>query len=328
MNQLHGGLSIQNIIKHFVDKDFRPAQPLLEWLEVCGIRHNGSLDADSESPSIVTASQDFFQRYLAPGIPKARTDIDLQIEDGAFAESDERRTRYLMSLNNLGLYYHNYATPDAHIDCLLWHTGYLPELIHQYHAMVTAWAEKGVRWSRLVFLGARKSVGTDPSAGLLKQLFCDSQRYQNSLRNLYNRRSLFWYVPRTELVQSVWYELPMPEEMRNVETIWTEAPDTMLDNGKVRLANTQDTLAEFLRECGIQAGMQYGLCTRAPTAPRQALITVNFLADHLSGFNLNNLPIICARHAGPVSPYIWGREAANVLWELAKISRKGGLGLW
>ena len=318
-------LSVEQVLGRFVDlEDYTPTKYLLRWLELCRIEHNGMLDGEEGDfpPAIVHATQKFFQRYHDEEckIPKSRTEVDIRAEDAKYT-SQETQERF-QALTDLGLFY--YGFPDCPpLGCMLWHAPYLPELLLQFDTLVRNW-KAGVRWRRLVFLGAEQSVGTD--CGVNEFVALCSRRYeqQAELRDVYNQSSLFWYAPCAGIVEFMWRLLPMPDDMRQVAVQWIAAPDRLSPDGKRKLANTQDTLAAFAQNHEFDPRCQYGLCTRAPTALRQWLITVMFLAQHLPGFSFaGELPVICAPPALPISLWVAEREASNVLWELRNMRKLG-----
>ena len=311
--------TIPQLLERFVNPvDFSPAPPLLDWLKWRGVEHNGVLDGEEEfwPQAIAPATQRQFQRYHPSGIPMARTEVDIRAEDlGHSQKETERRMKHLASL---GLLSHNIAFPDRPPDCLLLHASYLPGLLHQYDTLLQQW-QRGLRWKKLVFLGAARSVGRDVPLKEILKICTNRRRYQAMLQAVYDQQSLYWYAPNASIAADIWHNLPIPDDMRQVPVQWIAAQD-----GTDRLANTQDTLETFAQHHQFDQNCQYGICTCAPMTLRQWLITAMFLHKHMPGFlQHNDLPVICAPAAQPLSLWVAEREASNVLWELCNMKRLG-----
>ncbi len=311
---LPAGMTAQQVLSCWVDRDYNPTFSLRKWANECGI-----VLPDKTFDGFVDTAQAKFQRYHDSEckIPKARTEINLYTEDEPYdsVETD----RCLQALNDLGLFYNQFALPTRPMDYLLWHAAYLPELLLQFATAVRLWGN-GIRWKKLFFLGAANSVGEDLSLEqLLEMCTHPSPQQSQSLQDVYNPGSYYWNAPRAGLIEEIWKRLRMPDAMRKVPTEWLAAPDGVTPDGKRKLANTQDTFAELAKHHTFNPRHHYGLLTRAPTALRQWLITRMFLEGQMPGAPAaNSLSLLCAPYAKPLSRFVVNREAANVGWEKRK----------
>ncbi len=176
-----------------------------------------------------------------------------------------RKNLHFDALVRLGLSYYNFALPERGLDCLLWHSGYLPEILLQLSALEYCWRQ-GARCKKLVFLGAAQPVG---ECDLAVNQMLIPRKYTR--KDVYNQRSCYWHVPSTAVVQKMWESRRlsgmMPEGLADTEVQWIAAEDGVKADGTRRLANTQDTLAALARVHQFDRDCRYGLLTRAPDRP-------------------------------------------------------------
>jgi len=160
--RLSRGSSVEQVLARFIDGGYNPAPLLLQWLDYCQVAHNGKLDGGEENnlPPIVSAMQNYTQRYHPDGRPKARTEVDLSAEDARFLPP--QKVGHYRHLSKLGLFEKRYSPPSQPLDYLLWHATYLPQLLQHIDTLIECW-QQGVRWKKLIFLGAACSVGADMS---------------------------------------------------------------------------------------------------------------------------------------------------------------------
>lgn len=201
---------------------------ILEIMNVLELPHDGALE------SIVNITQEKFIQKKPDGQRKERWEIEEVLP--------HLKKEAMPILDKLGMLKEFFPSGEKY-DSVLMFGALLPSVRKRLNYLIDLW-ENGVRFDKIVFLGGERP--------LIEEKESRDMLYDKKNKDMLVRGD--WQVPEKkptnelEMMQLVWNQARLPDDMRKISTEWINAPlKPNPTGGKPLRPTTEDTINIWLR---------------------------------------------------------------------------------